>query len=256
MKLAVCADTDIGVKRQVNQDSVLVKKMLTPQGPAALAVICDGMGGLQYGEVASMSIVSAFSQWADLVLPGLACREIEDSVIRNQWMDLLRLEHDRIAAFADTHGVHTGSTVVALLATQSRYYALSIGDSRLYRLDSQVSLLTQDHTLVAEEVRKGNMTVQQAQTAPMRSVLTKCVGVGDDPRPDLFFGTPKENEIFLLCSDGFYNRSSAEELYAALLPGGFPPGPESVLRGIRHLIETDKLRGELDNISAAAIITY
>lgn len=255
MKLAVCADTDIGVKRQVNQDSVLVKKMPTPQGPAALAVVCDGMGGLQYGEIASMSIISAFSQWADLVFSGLAGGKIEDNVIRSQWIDLLRLEHERIGAFADTNGGHTGSTVVALLVTQSRYYGLSIGDSRLYRLDEGISLLTQDHTLVAEEVRKGNMTAQQAQSAPMRSVLTRCVGVGSVPQPDLFFGTPKGGEIFLLCSDGFYGYSSPEEWYAALLPNGPPPETEVVLHGIRQIIEANKLRGETDNLSAAAILT-
>lgn len=255
MRFEAFADTDVGIKKQVNQDSVLVKRMSTGIGPAALAVLCDGMGGLQYGEVASMSIVSAFSQWADQVLPELARQEIADHVIRDQWTDLLRLEHQRISDFASGQDARTGSTVVALLMTPRRYYAVNIGDSRLYRLDGAVTQLSRDHTVVAEEVRRGNMTAQQAQCAPMRGVLTQCVGVGAPPRPELFFGVPGRGQMFLLCSDGFYHQTTPEEMRGTLLPDGGETSAAVAAEGVRRLIELEKQRGETDNISAAVILT-
>lgn len=230
--------------------------MASPIGPMALAVVCDGMGGLQRGEVASMAIVSVFSQWADYVLPELTKEEIADETIRSQWEHLLRLEHEKLLALAEASDIKIGSTVVALLVTQSRYYALNIGDSRLYRLDGHITQLTQDHTVAEKEARQGNLTVQQAETSPVRSVLTRCVGVGETPRPDFFFGEPKENELYLLCSDGFRHKIAAEEMLAALRPRGGVLSKEDVRVALRYLIEEDKRRGEGDNISAAVISTW
>lgn len=256
VKFTICADTDVGTKKEVNQDSVLIKKMSAPIGPMALAVLCDGMGGLQYGEVASMSIISAFSQWADYVLPELARQDIPDHVLRTQWEDLLRLEHEKLAAASARLGAQSGSTVVALLVTQTRYYALNIGDSRLYRLDRGLTQLTRDHTVVEGEIQRGNLTARQAESSPMRSVLTRCVGVGAGPRPDMFFGRPEGGETFLLCSDGFRHRVSGEEIYQALRPEGGPLSRDDTLLALRYLIDENKRRGERDNISAAAVTVW
>ncbi len=252
MEFYISASTDIGTRRKVNQDSLSVRRLETRTGKMVLAVLCDGMGGLNFGELASGAIVSAFTDWMYRELSALSRHPLEDHTIRKQWSELIEAENSRIRAYGERYHCMTGSTVTALLMTESRYYLLNIGDSRAYEIGEQVTQLTEDHTVVANEVRLGNLTKEQADHSSIQNVLTRCVGVKETAYPDLFFGTVRKGAVYMLCSDGFRHRINETEMQEHLLYA-VKGKPSEMKRREEYLIELTKQRGETDNISVITI---
>ena len=253
MDFWVSASTDIGTKKQVNEDRVLVRKVTTKTGPMVFAVLCDGMGGLSHGELASSVVLDAFSEWMYTELPDLSQYPLEDHVIRKQWSSLITKKNNWLHAYGEQNQCSLGTTVTALLLTQNRYYLLNIGDSRAYEIGSQVIQLTQDHTLVAEEIRLGNLTEEQAEQSPIRNVLSRCVGVMESVSPDMFFGDVKHGSAYVLCSDGFRHCISSLEMKQYLLDS--QQSEREMKQWEEYLIELNKSRGEKDNISVITILT-
>lgn len=254
MDFVISASTDVGIKRAVNQDSLFVRKLHTSIGKMVFAVLCDGMGGLKYGEVASVALIKAFTDWMYTSLPELSQRPLEDYIIREQWSAVISAQNSKIRDFGLQNHCSVGSTVTALLLTESRYFLLNIGDSRAYEITDNVVQLTFDHTVVANEVRLGNLTPEQAEQAPGQNILTKCVGVAEFVYPDMFFGDTKRNAVYMLCSDGFRHKISAGEIRKHLLTEGHQ-SVSAIKQQEEYLIELDKQRGETDNISVITIYT-
>lgn len=250
----IAGATDAGKKRKENQDNFFVEQFASERGNVAFAVLCDGMGGLNHGEVASQFIASAFFRWTQEILLHWTEENWDDQDIRRQWTAIIEEQNERIRAYGKEREETLGSTATVLLLTEKRYYVLNVGDSRAYEMSDTVRQLTLDHTVLADELRRGNLTVEQARDYPMSHVLTKCVGVTPRIVPDFFFGEPKADAVYLLCSDGFRNRISEEEMYAALMPQG-----EQVVSWLKEanerLIRLNMQRGETDNISVVAIYT-
>lgn len=251
MDFIVTATTDVGIRKRVNQDRMFAGRMETPYGPAAFAVLCDGMGGLEKGEIASSVLVRAFTQWVSKYQLEMCADTVEDCVIREQWTAVVEEMNAWIVGYSRENGCRMGTTVTAMLLTPKRYYLLNIGDTRAYEaLPCGIRQLTVDHTLVQREVERGNLTRRQAESAPMGNVLTRCVGIEDEVYPDLFFGRPKEGAVYLLCSDGFRHRAAEEEIIAQLFGGDAERDMESRQEA---LVELVKERGETDNISVITI---
>ena len=254
MRFYTASATDIGTKKQINQDSLSLKSFITPIGNVALAVLCDVMGGLSHGEIASRLIVSAFEDWAELNLPILAQSEIYDGDIRRQWTEIIESQNNAIRLFGEQNGFKIGSTATVMLLTETRYYILNIGDSRAYKISGGgVTRITADHTVIENEIKLGNMTEAQAMNSPMRSVLTRCIGISDSAEPDMFFGDIEPETVYLLCSDGFRHLITEEEMKTSLLISAKSQDPEHIETGIKNLIDLNKARGETDNISAVVI---
>lgn len=254
MDFIVAAQTDVGIVKKTNQDSLTVQVLQTPQGKMVFAALCDGMGGLDKGEVASASVLQAFSDWVREQLPELVMRPLEDGVIREQWERIVQEQNERIKAYGARQNVRLGTTVVALLLTQSRYYVLNVGDSRAYAVGDYLQQITQDQTFVAREVALGRMTEDQAAVDERRNVLLQCVGASDAVYPDMFFGNVLPDQAYLLCSDGFRHEITPEEIYAYMRPEVLQD-QETMNRNARTLIEWNKQRQERDNISVAIIRT-
>ena len=255
MNFIVTANTDVGIVKKTNQDSLLVKTFDTPQGVMALAVLCDGMGGLEKGEVASASVIRAFDNWLMNDFSKLCNSPFEDSVIRAQWEKLVVDENNKIKQYGARQGVSLGTTVTAILITQSRYYILNVGDSRIYEISDRLNQLTADQTFVAREVALGNMTPEQAETDSRRSVLLQCIGASDEVYPDMFFGDVNNNAVYMLCSDGFRHEITPDELFRYLNPNALLDDV-SMNNNSVALIEMNKQRQERDNISVILIRTY
>lgn len=253
MDFFIAAATDVG-KREENQDNFFVEQFAAAQGNVAFAILCDGMGGLSHGEVASRFIVDAFFQWTQETLLRRKEGTWDDQDIRHQWTALIEKQNERIRTYGQERGETLGSTATALLLTEKRYYILNVGDSRAYELSDTARQLTLDHTVLADELRLGNLSAEQARDYPLSHVLTKCVGVAPQVVPDFFFGETRANALYLLCSDGFRNRIDEDEMYDALMPQG-----EQVLSWLREaserLIGLNMERGETDNISVVTIYT-
>ncbi|MBQ8625867.1 MAG: serine/threonine-protein phosphatase [Agathobacter sp.] len=255
MNFLISGNTDIGTTKSTNQDSLSVKIINTNQGRMAFAILCDGMGGLDKGEVASASVIRAFDSWVRNDLPTLCNGPIEDYVLRSQWERIITEQNNTIKRYGARQGVRLGTTAVVLLLTQTRYYVLNVGDSRVYELTDTIRQLTTDQTFVAREVALGNMTEEQAEQDERRSVLLQCVGASDEVYPEMTFGQTKANAVYMLCSDGFRHEITAEEIFEKLRPEMLMDNNMMNVNAT-SLIELNKQRQERDNISVAMVRTF
>lgn len=255
MDFLVSANTDIGIKKDTNQDGLSVKVIHTPQGKAVFGILCDGMGGLSSGEVASTTVISAFNDWVASKLPELFKKGINDADVRGQWEQIVLNLNENIQKYGDKKGIKLGTTAVIMLITQTRYYVLNIGDSRAYEIFDMVHQITEDQTFIAREIKLGRMTPEQAKTDPRRNVLLQCVGASEEIYPDMFFGDVKKNAVYMMCSDGFRHEITNDEIYEKFQPSVLTD-TNAMNNNSRFLIELNKQRSEKDNISVLLIRTY
>ena len=255
MNYIVSANTDIGISKNTNQDSLSVKVLNTPIGRMSFAVLCDGMGGLAKGEVASASVIRAFDMWVNNELPFLCNSNIDANVIKAQWERILLDQNNVIKAYGAKQGVKLGTTAVVMLLTDTQYFIMNVGDSRAYEFTDTINQLTNDQTFVAREVALGNMTPEQAEVDERRSVLLQCIGASEVVYPDFFVGTAKENATYMLCSDGFRHEITPDEIYAKFQPSVLLDDV-TMNENTLELIELNKQRNERDNISVVLIRTY
>ena len=251
----ISANTDIGLVKETNQDSLSVKTLQTPQGRMVFAVLCDGMGGLAKGEVASATLVQAFHNWVMNRLPALCQAPIEDHVIRAEWDGIITEQNQRIQSYGARLGIRLGTTAVVMLLTQTRYYILNVGDSRAYEIAESLRQITSDQTFVAREIAMGRMTEEEARYDERRNVLLQCVGASDVVYPDMFFGDVRQGAVYMLCSDGFRHVVTPEEIYGAFCPDVLLSDSDMYSHA-QGLIELNKQRGERDNISVALVRTF
>ena len=254
MDFKVAAYTDIGLRKKTNQDSLFVKIAETDYGKVLFAVVCDGMGGLAKGEVASTSLVKTFERWFEEEFPLMLYRGIDNQSLMTSWGRQIQDVKERIERYSSEHHVQMGTTIVALLIVGNRYYVLNIGDSRAYLIDRELIQLTHDQTFVQREVDMGRMTPEQAHTDPRRSVLLQCVGASEYVRPDFFTGDVGTDCMFLLCSDGFRHEITPYELAMYLNPA-YLTDEESMKQSAVYLVELNKSRMENDNISVLLVRT-
>lgn len=255
MNYIIAATTDIGISKQTNQDSCNVRVLSTSLGKMVFAILCDGMGGLAKGEVASSSLVTAFMRWSENRLPILCAQGLNDASIRNEWMTLAQEYSEKIKQYGKRIGSAVGTTLTALLITQDRYYIINVGDTRCYEISDAVRVLTKDQTVVAREIELGNLTEEQAKVDPRRSVLLQCIGASDYVYPDFFFGTPKDQAVYMLCSDGFRHEISEQEIFGYLNPNVMLSA-EGMQQNMTSLIELNKQRQERDNITVVSVRTF
>jgi protein phosphatase len=186
--------TDPGRKRRHNEDSFVV------QPP--LFAIADGMGGAQAGEIASALAAGALSE--SNANGGGESRVIELIQEAN------RRVHERASTDPSTSGMGTTITV-ALIENDGSVTIGHVGDSRAYRLrGGRLEQITDDHSLVAELVRRGELSAEEAEVHPQRSVITRALGTDPDVDVDAFSEQPKPGDLYLLCSDGLSDMVAAE----------------------------------------------
>lgn len=256
MNYLVQACTDIGNTKQTNQDSFSVKVFNTPAGFITFAIMCDGMGGLAKGEVASASVVTAFMKWADEELVKITKDRLTREYISMEWTNIIVSYNEKIKLYGRKSGVSLGTTATVLLLADNGYYAANIGDTRLYELtDSDIRVITKDQTVVAREVEQGIITEEQAHTDSRRSVLLQCIGASDRVFPEYFFGENKKDAVYMLCTDGFRHEITPDEIHSYLCPSQMHE-ENKMSDNITTLINMDKQRNERDNISVIAIRTY
>lgn len=255
MNFIISANTDVGLSKSTNQDSMSVKVISTSQGRMAFVILCDGMGGLSKGELASATVIRAFDQWVHQELPKMCEAPLQDSVIKAQWETILIDLNKKIREYGAKQGVKLGTTVVAMLITHDRYYIINVGDSRAYELTTGIRQITQDQTFVAREVALGNMTEEQAKNDNRRNVLLQCVGASDEVYPEMYYGQTQANAVYMLCCDGFRHEITPEEIYEKLQPN-LLLDEYKMNKNSLSLINLNKERNEKDNISVALVRTF
>lgn len=254
MEYKIALSTDVGIKKETNQDSCCIKEAETEKGNILLAVICDGMGGLAKGEVASATLIKTFADWFEYDLPKLLAKDGGLDAIQYQWDRIIKEQNQNIAAYGKSLNLKLGTTITAMLIIEDcRYIIGHVGDSRAYRITSNdIVPLTDDQTVVAREIKMGRMTSEEAEKDPRRNVLLQCVGASRIVEPEYYYGDVERNQCFMLCSDGFRHTVSAEEIQQRFSPVN-NPDENTMLANIQELIEINKFRHETDNITAVLI---
>jgi protein phosphatase len=214
MVVEVRSATDVGLKRAQNEDSHAAWIPPTPEERArrgTLMVVADGMGGSRAGEIASRLAVETVVQCYGEA-PGND--PLDD--LRRAVEAANRIVHRESASHPEMAGMGTTCTAVVLRGADA-YYA-HVGDSRAYLIqDGRIRQLTRDHSLVAQLVREGQLTPDQARVDPRRNVVTRSVGVGPhveidaEPMPGLLH----PEDTVLICSDGLHGVVDDDELQAA-----------------------------------------
>lgn len=252
MDVLTVAYTDIGIRKAANEDSLLVKIADTPLGKVVLAIIADGMGGLSKGELASASVIRAFSDWFDLELPEqLATGDWDD--IQYRWERMIKEQNHRIAEYGRSERIQLGTTLTALLVIGNQFRMIAhVGDSRVYRINEGIEILTDDQTVVGRDIKRGLLTPEQARKDPRRNVLLQCIGASRLVEPEYIYGQAVPGEVYVLCSDGFRHMISEEEIFSAFRPGELQD--ETVMeQRARAMVELNKQRQETDNISVLLV---
>ena len=250
MKYLVVADTDIGIRKQTNQDSLLVKYGNSEVGEVLLAVMCDGMGGLDKGEVASATVIREFARWFQEDLP-YELETLDMQVIGGKWSLMLKELNVKIAEYGKKINSRLGTTFTGILLAGNEYAAVHVGDSRLYHISTTIKQMTKDQTFVAREVSRGTLTAEQARTDKRRNMLLQCVGAAAKLEPDIMTGRI-EKGVYMLCTDGFRHEISEREMFENLNPDVLR-NKDIMQKNARYLIDQIKLRQEKDNISVILI---
>ena len=250
MRFIATADSDIGITKSTNQDSVMIKHASYDGGEIMMAIVCDGMGGLSKGEVASATVINAFAKWFEEDLP-VELLNLDMNVIGGKWSLMLKDLNVKILDYSRPLGISLGTTFSGILMINDQYVIVHVGDSRVYQIGSSVVQLTTDQTFVAREISRGTMTLEQAHTDKRRNLLLQCVGASDVVEPQVLTGTV-ERGAYMLCSDGFRHEISEQEMYESLNPINLM-NKDAMHNNAKYLIDLVKRRNEKDNISVILI---
>ena len=221
--------TDTGRQRRANEDAYYVR--------APVFVVADGMGGAQAGEVASRIAAEEF----DRDLPSGSPEE----VLR----DAFKSANSRIHEHAATDEAHAGmgtTLTAAIVDAEHDEVAIGhVGDSRAYRLRGpKLERLTQDHSLVEELRRKGQLTDAQAEEHPQRSIITRALGPDAEVEPDIHTEQARAGDVYLICSDGLTTMLGEERITRILR------GATSLDAAVKALVDEANRAGGRDNITA------
>lgn len=239
------ARSHIGLVRHMNQDSYAVHH--TNQW--TLLIIADGMGGASAGEVASRMATDIVLQDVTLSLdvPDIDAQGVLRHAVHRANKDILD------AARRNIDYLGMGTTLVVALFNPHHLYLAHIGDSRAYRIHSgRLEQITRDHSLVAELVRKGQITEDEAQHHPQRNIVTRSLGTAVVMPPDVEQFPWSEGDVLLLCTDGLTNLVPAhelEEVLATLSTAPMQPTDEELEQAADNLIQLALSRGGPDNVT-------
>lgn len=250
MRFVATVESDVGIVKETNQDSVVLKHASSAKGEVIMAVLCDGMGGLSKGELASKTVVLEFAKWFDEELP-FELESVDLDVIAGKWSLILKDLNLRIASYADAHKVEMGTTFTGVLFVGEEFVCVHVGDTRLYHIGGDVRQLTEDQTFIARQLKLGQMTPEEAKVDKRRNVLLQCIGASRNIEPEIIHGRT-ERGIYMLCSDGFRHELTNNEMLETLAPIHLI-NKKAMHGNAQYLIERVKSRRERDNISVVLI---
>ena len=251
MEIMVGAVSDKGNVKKLNQDNFLAQICAGTNGDEGLFIMCDGMGGLSKGEVASTKAVHGFKEWFDINFSSLSLNSRAEDIL-SSLSEVLEKVNKEIISYGLSIAERVGTTTSVLLIYSNSFYIVHVGDSRIYRLNRQLEQLTEDHTYVAMSVKNNLMTKEEAKINSKKNVLTQCIGVKENI--DIFktSGKISGKEIFILCSDGFYNKLSEKEIVQAL-KNNAEINNDTLQETAAELVAKVIAREERDNISVMLV---
>lgn len=222
--MKIAAITDIGSCRQENQDNYCAQQLA---GGGAWGIVCDGMGGVNGGRVASHIATETMRQFFARQLPALRQGEEKPFIIRG--FDITnRAVYDK--ATSDPEMLGMGTTGVCAYVMDGLAHIVHAGDSRAYLLHGgSIRQITRDHSMVQQMVDSGQLTREQAANHPQKNLITRALGVSASIVPEYNRFEVEEGDVVLLCSDGLTNMVPDEVIARVMLENDFFVVPELLL---------------------------
>lgn len=214
MKVLFAGLTNVGKRREKNEDSFVINQEFCH------AIVADGMGGHLGGDIASRSAVETI----DSVLAAL---EKDPEMTLEEGMQVSPgdyASHLRYAISQSSARIYEksqeerklkgmGTTAVVLLLRNNKAYVANVGDSRAYRIrDNAILQVTEDHSLVGEQIRAGFLSQNDARAHRLKNIITRSVGFQETVEPDIVVRAAKTGDQYLLCSDGLTNLVEDHEI--------------------------------------------
>ena len=255
----VAGYSNVGLRKKTNQDSCCAEVAVTPYGDTALLVMCDGVGGLSSGELASYSVIRWLTDWFETSYPALI-ELFHDNLgalfsrVQGEWENGLERLNSVLRSYGRVSQSKLGTTCTAILFFNGQHVIAHIGDCRVYRFAETGGMeqLTDDQTWVAREVARGNITPEQARSHPKKNVILQSVGTQDGIQTVFTRGFNSEGDVYLVCCDGFRNELFDDELMEKF--SGAANRSESILyTSCENLADLVMSRNEYDNISAVVL---
>lgn len=243
--------TDVGVKRNHNEDCVGI----TPA--SGFAVLADGMGGHNAGEVASAMAVDITTRYLQGRLQKMPEGQLDDETGFTRESVLARetiaMANDAIfeTASQKPECAGMGTTIVVAIFYGDRVTAAHVGDSRMYRLrGDMLTHVTEDHSLIQEQVRRGLLTPEDARNSSIKNLVTRALGVEPGVEPDVVEDITQAGDIYLMCSDGLTDVVPDEAIRLTITQNS-----SDLRKAAAQLIQLANDAGGPDNISIILIRT-
>lgn len=260
--------TDQGKRKNVNQDSMLIlgqndtasagtlgeKTERSIDAGGLLAVVCDGMGGLQAGELASAQMTQMFSEWYHTVYPELRQKEPEEEFedgLYESWENLFKTSHEMIQAYGKLNKIKIGTTATAVLFERGSFYIAHVGDTRVYEITDQVRQLTRDQNFAGITSVQRKYTMSTGVVKNASSILIQGIGASENIRPVYQSGEIRKGAVYLLCSDGFWHKTEKEELQEKF--ASEHAEEYMIKRKIQEHVKLLRERGERDDITVLMV---
>ncbi|HPQ80940.1 MAG TPA: Stp1/IreP family PP2C-type Ser/Thr phosphatase [bacterium] len=250
MEISAFGFSDVGKKREKNEDSFLVA------GDLCLYAVADGMGGHQGGDFASSIAVSTIEEIVrelendpEMTLQEEAAVPIRAGEYQGYLRYAIQLASQRIYEKASVEAAlkGMGTTAVVLLFRNNKAYIANVGDSRAYRMRrDRIDQITKDHSLVGEQIRAGILSQADARSHRLKNIITRSVGFQEEVDADIDIRVVREGDRFLLCSDGLSNMMEDEEILEVAATNT----PEAACR---RLVDIANERGGDDNITVVIV---
>lgn len=228
--------TDVGMKRKVNQDYVFGEENAIGSLPN-LFIVADGMGGHNAGDYASRFCVESVIESIKNSNQKTPIGIIEVAITN---ANNLLIEESR--KNSDLEGM--GTTFVLATIMGDILYVANIGDSRLYVIHDDIKQITEDHSLVEEMVKTGEIERKDARLHPNKNIITRALGANSQVVPDFFEVNITKEDTILMCSDGLSNMMDDEDIF-----GIIKEYPDDIEKAASKLIETANEYGGNDNIA-------
>jgi protein phosphatase len=245
--------TDRGLLREHNEDHFLANDM------AGLFLVADGMGGLSKVDLASQIAIEtighfiAKSRVEDITWP--AGHKQDYSLEQNRFLAAISMANWNIYETfrKDIKNEGMGTTLTGFLVDEDQLVTANVGDSRIYRIrNNMIQQITQDHSLVMEEVRKGRMTLEEARDHPQKHIINRALGISDATQVDIALHTFQSEDLYLLCTDGLSDMISDEHMISLVRLNR----SRSLKTLAESLIDAANNQGGLDNVTVVLVCFY
>ena len=233
--------TDVGLRRHENQDTFAVETI----GKSVAAVVCDGMGGAEGGQIASTLAVETFLK----ELRALLREDMSVEQLRELASFCVAQANTAVYERAledDCRGM--GTTLVSAVAGEKGTVVCNVGDSRAYLIrGGEITRITHDHSVVQTLVESGNITAEEARTHPNRNLITRALGTEEVTQCDAFEVAFQRGDKLLLCTDGLVVTATDEDIRRAVCSG------KSSEQDLDELIALAKAQGAPDNVTVVLV---